>query len=150
MGLRGLWSKLVLAYAPVRLSARAEGGRDPLGPAGERVAARFLRAEGMRILDRNVRTRVGEVDLIALAPDKRTIVLVEVKSRRIDAQEASRSPRPEASVGARKQRKLLMLAQSLARTRGWRDRPMRIDVVAVEWPDAGRPRVRRFERAVTW
>jgi len=145
------WHALVAALAPSRPPPPPRQGlRDPLGPAGERVAARHIRAEGMRILERNARTRVGEVDLIALDPDKRTIVLVEVKARRIDAEDERRSPRPEAAVGERKRRKLLMLAESLARTRGWRDRPMRIDVVAVEWPERGRPRVRRFERAVTW
>lgn len=126
---------------------RAANARDPLGPAAERIAARRLRVGGMRILERNARTPIGEVDIIALAPDKRTIVLVEVKARRIGPRER---PRPEAAVGANKQRKLLTLAGDLARRRGWQDRPIRIDIVAVDVPERGGPVVRHYERAVTW
>jgi len=52
------------------------------GSGGERAAGRYLRANGYRILKRNLRTPVGEVDLLCLAPDRRTIVLVEAPVRR--------------------------------------------------------------------
>ncbi len=124
-----------------------KGGRDPIGPAGERVAARRLRREGHRVIARNVRTNSGEVDLICLAPDKKTIVFVEVKTRRVGVGTAP-AHRPETNVGAKKQEKLRRIAREVARRRGWTDRPLRIDVVAVEWPAKGKPVVRRTERAV--
>ncbi len=54
--------------------------RRKLGDFGERVAASRLEAEGMRILDRNVRVPGGEIDL--LAEDGDDLVFVEVRSRR--------------------------------------------------------------------
>ena len=110
------------------------------------MAARRLRRQGYRVIARNLRAKSGEVDLVCLAPDKRTIVFVEVKTRRVGADGLLR--RPESNVGARKQEKLRRLAQEISRKRGWTDRPLRIDVVAVEWPARGRPVVRHTERAV--
>jgi putative endonuclease len=54
--------------------------RRVLGALGERLAAEHLERLGLRILARGYRTRVGELDLIAC--DERTIVFVEVKTRR--------------------------------------------------------------------
>ncbi|WP_448660431.1 YraN family protein [Sphingomonas sp. CJ99] len=50
-----------------------------MGRAGEDEAARWLEAKGWRILDRRVRTRAGEIDLIAARPG--LIAFVEVKVR---------------------------------------------------------------------
>lgn len=49
------------------------------GRKGERLAALYLRAKGYRILDRRVRTPVGEVDLIAKRGN--LVAFVEVKFR---------------------------------------------------------------------
>ena len=48
------------------------------GRSGEEAAAVFLEKKGMRILERNFRSRRGEVDIIA--QDGQTIVFVEVKT----------------------------------------------------------------------
>lgn len=147
----GLLRRLARALGPARPAARA-GRRDPLGPAGERCAARFLRRRGYRVLGRNVRVRAGEADLVCLAPDRRTRVIVEVKARRrtAGAPAASNTVAPEASVHEAKRRTLQAVANSLARLNGWRGQPMRIDVVAVEWSDSARkPSIRHFENAVT-
>lgn len=128
--------------------ARALARRDPLGPFGERAARRFLRRSGYRTLATNMRTSVGEIDLIMEAPDRRTVVFVEVKARRVDP--ARPSPPPEASVHARKRAKLLLLVKQVSRKRGWLDRPLRIDIVAVEQPaDGSGPVVRHFVNAVS-
>lgn len=50
-----------------------------VGRYGERVAAAFLEAAGMRLLDRNWRCRFGEIDLVALDGD--CLVVAEVKTR---------------------------------------------------------------------
>lgn len=138
----------------VRLPGRsgvAARRRDPLGPAGERAAARYLRRRGYRVLARNLHTVAGEADLVCEAPDHHTIVLVEVKARRRIAGQPQQSAEmaPEASVTAAKRRKLVAIARTLARLNKWEDRPMRIDVVAVERRDT-RPRwsVRHLEDAV--
>lgn len=57
--------------------------RDPrraLGTLGENLAIAHLRRLGFVILQRNVRTRHGEIDLIAL--NEEALVFVEVKTRR--------------------------------------------------------------------
>jgi putative endonuclease len=137
----------------VRLGlARPVSLRDPLGPIGERMAARLLRRSGYRVLKRNVRIKGGEADLVCLAPDRRTIVIVEVKTRRRGASGSilSETVAPEASVHAHKRANLARIARVLAKINGWSDRPLRIDVVAVEWPAAGRSRpvVRHWVDAV--
>lgn len=91
------------------------------------------------MLGRNVEAGVGEADLVCLAPDRRTIVIVEVKTRRGGAGFA-----PETAIGAAKRRKLEQVARALIKRKRWQDRPVRIEAVAVEWPERGRPIVRRF------
>lgn len=55
-------------------------GRAELGRWGERLAEEHLAADGMAVLERNWRCRLGEIDLIAR--DGETIVFCEVKTRR--------------------------------------------------------------------
>lgn len=119
-------------------------GRAPrnLGRAGERFTARALRREGYRILGRNVHVGVGEADLVCLAPDRRTIVIVEVKTRRARAEAEGFAP--EVAIGAAKRRKLEQVARAMITKKGWRDRPVRLEAAAVEWPERGRPRLRRY------
>jgi putative endonuclease len=54
--------------------------RRELGDFGERVAAHHLEAHGLRVVARNVRTKRGEIDLIA--QDGPDTVFVEVRTRR--------------------------------------------------------------------
>lgn len=54
-----------------------------LGNRGEKIAAQFLEKNGLVILDRNWRSKFGEIDLIAVKD--RTLICVEVKSRRVSA-----------------------------------------------------------------
>ncbi len=61
-----------------RLFAPSAGKTD-LGRAGEKEAERFLKKKGYRIVERNYRTRHGEIDIVALDGD--TLVFVEVKTR---------------------------------------------------------------------
>ncbi len=64
---------------------------DGLGRRGEKLAARLLKQKGLKILARNYRCPIGEVDLIALDPATQrqigaeTLVIVEVKTRSSEA-----------------------------------------------------------------
>ncbi len=120
--------------------------RDPLGPLGESLAARHLRRKGYRVLGKNLRVRVGEADVLALDPDGTTIVLVEVKTRRVrEANPGAAQPTgagmvappPEASVDHAKQAKLRAVLSCLISANGWHNRSVRIDVVAIEMGDDG-------------
>lgn len=110
-----------------------------LGARGEREAARFLRRQGMRILVRGYRTRLGEVDLIAR--DGSTLVFVEVKTRR--------QGEPAEAVTVEKQRRLTLAALHFLKRHGLLETvPCRFDVVAIVWPEAqGTPRIDHFRAA---
>ena len=101
------------------------------GIRGEDEAARFLSRCGYAILEKNVRTRMGEIDLVA--KEGKTLVFVEVKTRR----DLENAPPPQASVHTRKQNKLGKLAQSYLRSKRLREQPCRFDVVAVVVTDEG-------------
>lgn len=117
-----------------------------LGERGERHAAGHLRRAGYRILARNLRIGSGEADLVALAPDRRTIVVVEVKTRVV----GRTHPAPERSITAHKRAKLLGVARAVAARGRWQDRPIRIDVIAIDWPvGRGLPSLRHYPNAVT-
>lgn len=96
------------------------------GRSGEDAAVDFLVGKGMKILDRNFRCAVGEIDIIAM--DASSIVFVEVRSR-----SGSRFGGPEESIGASKRRKIVQTAQWYLKRRGLGNSPARIDVVAIRW-----------------
>jgi putative endonuclease len=98
--------------------------RRELGRWGEDVAARFLRRQGLKILHRNVRTPVGEIDIVAR--NRRTLVFVEVKTRR-----GLSHGYPQEAVGASKQRQILRAAQWYLSAQRMEGLQPRFDVVAV-------------------
>ncbi len=81
--------------------------RRSLGALGERIACRHLRARGYDIVDRNFRTRHGELDVVAALP--RCLVFCEVKTRLV--QRLGGDFPPLSAVGPRKQRKLRAMAR---------------------------------------
>lgn len=60
-----------------------KSSRKDIGALGEKVVAEYLRRQGMRIIDRNVARKTGEIDLIARKGN--TLHFVEVKSILCDA-----------------------------------------------------------------
>jgi len=104
-------------------------GRPTTGQRGEALAARHLKQHGHRVLGCNLRTRFGEVDLLTLAPDGRTLVIVEVKTSAAPPG-PNRAYRPEVRVDRGKQRRLIALAAQLARRHRLTQRPVRFDVIA--------------------
>ena len=110
-----------------------------LGEQGETLAVQALRREGYAILARRYRTRLGEIDIVAL--EGRCLVFVEVKAR----QHSGRGT-PADAVTARKQRKIVAIAGVfLARHRVDAD-ACRFDVVAISL-DGPRPRVEIIRNA---
>jgi putative endonuclease len=109
--------------------------RQDCGAEGEQVAAEWLQGRGYRILGRNVRTRWGEIDLIA--EDGRILVFVEVKVRRDD-----RFGGPAAAITPAKQARLARLAQGYLAARRWGNRDCRFDVVLIHGEN---PKTRRIE-----
>jgi putative endonuclease len=97
---------------------------------GEDEAARFLARCGYAILDKNVRTRSGEIDLVA--KEGKTLVFVEVKTRKVIEGDP-----PQAAVNARKQNRLGKLAHGYLKLKRLRQVSCRFDVVSVIFNDEG-------------
>jgi putative endonuclease len=117
---------------------RADPRRE-LGAAGEELAARHLEARGLEIVDRNFRTRYGELDLVAR--DERHLVFCEVKTRIVRAPPGPLGPL--ASIGGRKQRRVRAMAREWLATGHSRLGPVsppeiRFDAVGISVDPAGR------------
>ena len=108
-----------------------------LGTDGEWIAARFLEGKGLKILFRQKRTRVGEIDLVCL--DGATLAFVEVKTRRTP----DYGP-PQAAITRAKFRHMAAAAQAFLGERGWLERAWRLDVVAVDWSPGEEPKIAHF------
>ena len=102
--------------------------RHQFGRSSESWAEEFLKAKGYRILERNLRTSLGELDLVA--EDHGVLVFVEVKGRSTDAFGGAL-----LAVNRRKQEKLARLASQYLAQRHLSDTLCRFDVVLVQ----GRP-----------
>ena len=99
-----------------------------LGKKGEDMAQAYLCRQGYRLLERSYRCKLGEADLIM--QNGNTIVFVEVKTR-----SSNLFGTPQEAVDARKQKKLVRVAQSYLQERRLGNVPSRFDVVAVTGDD---------------
>jgi putative endonuclease len=110
--------------------------RQRIGRAAEDLVAGRLVVAGWEILERNARTRYGELDLVAF--DGRTLVFVEVKAGREGS--AYGPERPVLAVDRRKQNRVRRLAVAWMSER--RDLPyydeIRFDAVGVSFDRCGR------------
>jgi putative endonuclease len=112
--------------------------RRALGALGERLAAEHLQRAGYRIVERNFRTRYGELDIVATGD--RCLVFCEVKTR---VRSRSGGPGPFDSIGGDKQLRVRkMAAQWLAERRPQLDVPahpdLRFDAIGVSMTASGR------------
>jgi putative endonuclease len=98
--------------------------KQKFGQEGEALAARYLKKNGYRIIEKNYRTKLGEIDIIA--KDKDTLVFVEVKSRR-----SWQFGNPKAAVTPRKQRKISMVALHYLKSTHRTNVSARFDVATV-------------------
>lgn len=99
--------------------------RRALGLAGEDAAAAFLEARGYEIVARNVRSRDGEIDIVAARDD--LVAYVEVKTRSSRAYGI-----PAEAVTPRKAARIRRLAAAHLATSDRRAGTVRFDVIEVE------------------
>lgn len=110
------------------------------------MAATYLEHNGYLILDRNIRTPYGEIDLVARQATQsgEVTVFVEVKARHTSA-----FGPPEAAITAKKVQHLLESAQAYLQSHPDLDGDWRIDVIAIrQLRDSEHPQIRHFEDAV--
>lgn len=96
-----------------------------LGRYAEDRAAEYLASIGWRVVARNVRNSCGELDIIALDPKARELVIVEVRARTLGLTQS-----PLESVGSRKLRTLLKASRLYVEEINWTGF-WRIDVVGI-------------------
>ncbi|MEK7629917.1 MAG: YraN family protein [Patescibacteria group bacterium] len=116
--------------------------KSEIGEKGENYACTYLENKSYKILNRNYREVFGELDIIALAPDK-TLVFVEVKTMT----GSGGFLRPEDQMTAAKLKKFRRVAQFYAGKheelindkKGWR-----LDLVAILITD-GKPEISHYE-----
>jgi len=96
-----------------------------LGNRGEDIATAYLQKQGYKILNRNFRTKFGEIDIIC--SQARTIVFVEVKTR-IDSKFGS----PEESVTRNKQEHIRRTALAYLQANSKSFQEIRFDVIGIK------------------
>ncbi len=114
--------------------------RKKLGSQGEDIAADFLKKRGLRVVEKNFRCRLGEVDIIAI--DKNTICFVEVKTRRSFVFGSGME-----SVLVRKQKKIMKTALLYLKMKGLSESDFRFDVISILLRDSQMPHVEYLENA---
>lgn len=102
------------------MPSRQEEGRE-----GEERAEKTLKKEGYRIIEKNFRTRFGEIDIIA--EDKGCLVFVEVKKRNTPS-----FGDPFHAINARKRQHLIKSALFYMKSHDSFNRKVRFDVVGIE------------------
>lgn len=99
------------------------------GKEGEKIAAAYLKKNGYRIIEKNYRCVLGEIDIIAR--EKGALVFVEVKTRK-----SAELGYPEQAVGINKQKKMSQLALWYLQKKN-ADTGARFDVVAITISTSG-------------
>ena len=95
-----------------------------LGRQGEDAAVRYLQSKGMKIVERNLRTPVGEIDMVVR--HRQILAFVEVKTRR-----GTVFGSPGEAVGPRKQRQIVRTAKWYLNDSPHKGLQPRFDVVAI-------------------
>lgn len=113
--------------------------RQQFGRWGERVAIRYLRRKGFIILDRNVFTPYGELDVVAL--DGRELVFIEVKTRRTE-----NFGLPEDSITRYKMEHLWNALLYHCETLRWKG-TFRLDVISIVHQGT-HPRIRHLQNVI--
>jgi len=98
--------------------------KDELGRAGEQVAAEYLERAGLRVLDRNWRCSIGEIDIVAA--ERQVMVVCEVKTR-----SDTRFGTPLEAITRNKRARLRRLASQWLVAHGVLFDEVRIDVIGL-------------------
>lgn len=114
-----------------------------VGTRGEQLAVKFLKKSGYKILQRNYRCKLGEIDIVCY--DHGTIAFVEVKTRYSDTY----GP-PELSVTEAKKRQIVKVALHYVAEKKIEGVDCRFDVVSIfRTPMKKQPEITLFKNAFT-
>ncbi|MBL8827953.1 MAG: YraN family protein [Planctomycetaceae bacterium] len=110
-----------------------------LGEQGEDLAVSWLKRLGYTIIERQARSKLGELDIVALdetEPPRRVLVFVEVRTKS-DATHGH----PAETVDVEKQRRLTRLAVAYLKRHRLLGRPARFDVIGIIWHQDAPPQI---------
>jgi putative endonuclease len=103
-----------------------------IGRLGEDKAARFLKKNKFKIIERNLHVSHNEIDLIVISKKQRIIAFVEVKARTVDKDPYSPFGTPASAVTKEKQQRTIAAARGyLKNARKYSDFQPRFDVLEV-------------------
>ena len=105
-------------------SSFGKESKTEMGRQGEKIACKFLKKTKYKILEKNYKNKIGEIDIIA--KDQDTIVFVEVKTKTTEI-----FGLPREMVDERKQRKIEQVATVYLMQNGLFNSKTRFDVVEV-------------------
>lgn len=94
------------------------------GHRGEVIAVKFLKKRGYKIIEKNYRSKLGEIDIIA--KDRNTLSFIEVKTRK-----SLRYGHPKDAITPHKKKKLSMVALGYLKETNQSHSKARFDVVSV-------------------
>lgn len=114
-----------------------------IGNRGERLAERYLRRHGYKILERNFVADGHEIDIIA--ERRETVAFIEVKTRTL-GHESLYEPRPASAVTPEKQMKIINTARQYTRF-GAFGKVLRLDVIEVYLEDGKAKEINHIEGA---
>jgi len=117
-----------------------DGGKISVGQLGETLACQYLSRQGYRVLLRNYRTKLGEIDIIA--EEQGTLVFVEVKARR-----GHQCGHPFEAVTSAKCRQISKAALLYLAETGREDHAARFDVVAISFAGEAAPVIELVKNA---
>lgn len=100
-----------------------------IGRKGEKIAARFLKKNGFRIIAKNNRQSHNEIDIIAA--DRKYIVFVEVKTRSSDKDLYLKYGTPASAVDYAKQKRTVLAARRYLSKNDAKGKQPRMDVIEV-------------------
>lgn len=117
--------------SPASARERAPDPRHASGRQAEELAAQYLAARGLQVLERNFRCRGGEIDLVCR--DGACTVFVEVRLRRHAGFGGA-----AASIGHGKQRRVILAARHWLARHGSFDADCRFDCILLDGLDTSR------------
>lgn len=124
------------------MSASRSSFHLPLGERGEMIGWGYLVRHGYKILEKNYRVPIGEIDCIAMKGKR--LIFIEIKTR---SQEQFGTP--QEAVDLFKQKKILRTAEWYLKQTRQNNVPVSFHVLAVTWRGVEDPEIRLIEDAFT-
>ena len=126
-------------FRKTRGKSQKRFAKDVLGEAGEKRATKFLKSKGYKIVARNVRFSIGEIDIIAQA--EKTLIFIEVKTRK-----SAQYCHPREVVDKKKRQKIKQMAMQYYRNKKYSKMgfAIRFDIITLIWPEGEEPKIEHF------